>query len=378
MRTLKFLLQKEFRQILRNKAILRLIIALPVIQLIVMPLAADYEIKNVNISIVDHDHSTYSRNLIDKIRVSGYFKINDYSNSFAQSFEEFQKDKSDLILEIPKKFEKDLVSENQGNLFLAANAINGTKASVGSAYLSGIINGFNNEIRLKWIPASRANVTPVIEITSLNWFNPFLNYPFFMVPGILVVLVTMVCSYMCALNIVKEKEVGTIEQINVTPIKKYHFILGKLIPFWIIGMFVFSIGLLGVARLIYGIVPVGSLFLVYGFLAVYLIALLGIGLLISTYSDTQQQAMSLAFFCMMIFILMSGLFTPVDSMPQWAKDIAACNPVTYFIQVMRMVVLKGSGLKDIKIHFIVISAMAVFFNGWAIINYKKRPEKWNQ
>ena len=192
-----------------------------------------------------------------------------------------------------------------------------------------------------------------------------------MVPGILVILVTMVCAYMCALNIVKEKEIGTIEQINVTPIKKYEFILGKLIPFWIIGMFVFSVGLLGVAHLVYHIVPVGSLFVLYSFLSVYLIAMLGIGLLISTYSGTQQQAMSLAFFCMMIFILMSGLFTSIDGMPDWAKWISRFNPVTYFIQVMRMVVLKGSGLRDIQHQFIVIVGMAVFFNTWAIINYRK-------
>jgi ABC-2 type transport system permease protein len=371
MRALVFLLQKEFRQIFRNKAILRLIIALPIIQLIVMPLAADYEVKNVNISIVDHDHSTYSRRLTDKVIASGYFKVNDYSNSFAQAFEEFQKDRSDLILEIPKNFEKDLVSQNPGNLFLAANAINGTKASVGSAYLSRIIANFNNDIRMEWITPSRAGVSPVIDVTSLNWYNPFLNYPFFMVPGILVVLVTMVGSYMCALNIVKEKEIGTIEQINVTPVKKYHFILGKLIPFWVIGMFIFSVGLLGVARLIYGIVPAGSILLLYGFLSIYLIALLGIGLLISTYSATQQQAMSLAFFCIMIFILISGLFTSVDSMPPWAKVVANCNPVTHFIQVMRMVVLKGSGFSDIKNQFMIISGMAVFFNAWAIFNYKK-------
>ncbi len=371
MRTLVFLLQKEFRQIFRNKGILRLIIAMPIIQLIVMPLAADYEVKNVNISVVDHDHSAYSRRLTDKIMASGYFKLNDYSHSFDQSFVEFQKDRSDLILEIPNHFEKDLVSQNSGSLFLAANAINGTKASVGSAYLSRIIANFNSEIRLEWIAPARAGELPVIEVTSLNWYNPFLNYPFFMVPGILVVLVTMVGAYMCALNIVKEKEVGTIEQINVTPVKKYHFILGKLIPFWVIGLFVFSVGLLGVGRLIYGIVPAGSLWLIYAFLAVYLIAVLGIGLLISTYSATQQQAMSLAFFCMMIFILISGLFTPVDSMPAWAKVVANFNPVTHFIQVMRMVVLKGSGFGDIKHQFMIVSAMAVFFNAWAIFNYKK-------
>jgi ABC-2 type transport system permease protein len=371
MRTLKFLLQKEFRQIFRNIAILRLIIALPIIQLIVLPLAADFEIKNINISIVDHDHSSYSQKLTDKIIASGYFKMNDYSNSFDQSFQQFQKDKSDLILEIPKNFERDLVRESQSNLFIAVNAINGTKASIGSAYLARIISDYNNLIRLDWQQPLRSRATPTIEIASLNWFNPFLNYPFFMVPGILVVLVTMVGSYMCALNIVKEKEVGTIEQINVTPIKKYHFILGKLIPFWIIGMFVFSLGLFGVARIVYGIVSVGSLWVLYSFLALYLVALLGIGLLVSTYSSTQQQAMSLAFFLMMIFLLMSGLFTSVDAMPEWAKWISRCNPVTYFIDVIRMVVLKGSGFRDISEHLLIMAAFAILFNSWAVFNYKK-------
>lgn len=371
MRTLKFLLQKEFRQIFRNSMILRMIIAMPIIQLLVMPLAADFEIKNINISVVDHDHSPYSQKLIDKIMASGYFRLNDYSTSFNQSFQKFETDKSDLILEIPRNFEKELVRESESNLFIAVNAINGTKASVGSAYLGRIISNFNTDIRLQWMQPQKAPTTPTIEITTLNWFNPFLNYPFFMVPGILVVLVTMVGAYMCALNIVKEKEAGTIEQINVTPIKKHIFILGKLIPFWVIGVFIFSLGLLGVARFVYQIVPVGSIFLLYSFLFIYLIALLGIGLIISTYSATQQQAMSLAFFCMMIFLLMSGLFTPVESMPEWAKWIAACNPVTYFIEVMRMVVLKGSGFTDIKNHFLIMSAMTVFFNGWAILNYKK-------
>lgn len=371
MRTLKFLLQKEFRQIFRNKAILRMIIALPLVQLLVMPIAADYEIKNVNISVVDHDHSTYSRKLTDKIIASGYFRLNDYSNSFTNSFDQFQKDHSDLVLEIPKNFEKDLVRDNQGNLFIAVNAINGTKASVGSVYLARIIAAFNSAVRAEWIQLPSAEGPPEIEVAAINWFNPVLSYPFFMVPGILVILVTMVGAYMCALNIVREKEMGTIEQINVTPIKKHIFILGKLIPFWVIGNLVFTLGLFGVAWPVYHIVPAGSLWLMYGFLSVYLVALLGIGLLISTYSSTQQQAMSLAFFFMMIFILMGGLFTSVDSMPDWARWVARFNPVTYFIDVMRMVILKGSGLADIKQHVLIVAGMALFFNTWAVLNYKK-------
>jgi ABC-2 type transport system permease protein len=371
MKTLKFLLEKEFRQIFRNKTILRLIIAVPMIQLIIIPLAADFEIKNINIAIVDHDHSTYSQKLENSILASGYFKLATYTNSYASAFSLMQKDKADLILEIPPQFERNLVRENKQQLLLAVHAINGTNPNVGASYVNRIISEFNKEIRTTLIPQLRFNNSPVIEITSTNWFNTYLNYKLYMVPGILAFLVTMIGAYMCAVNIVKEKEVGTIEQINVTPIKKYHFILGKLIPFWVIGMFVFSLGLLVVSRIIYGIVPAGSLLVLYGFLSLYLVAVLGIGLLISTYSNTQQQAMSLAFFFIMIFLLMSGLFTPIDSMPEWAKWIARFNPVTYFIEVMRMVVMKASGFNDIKKHFIIMACFAVIINCWAIFNYKK-------
>ncbi len=371
MRTLLVLLRKEFKQIFRDKTMLRLIIAMPIIQLLIMPLTADYEIKNINISVVDHDRSAFSQNLTSKILSSGYFRLAGYSNSFQTGFKQMENDEADLILEIPQNFEKNLMRENSQKLFIAVNAINGTKAMVGSTYLGKIISGYNQQIRTELIPAAKMPKTPSIEITTSNWFNRHLNYPVFMVPGILVVLVSMVGVYMCSVNIVKEKEIGTIEQINVTPVKKHHFILGKLIPFWVIGMFVFSVGLFVVSRVVYGIVPAGSVLVIYLFLAVYLLAVLGLGLIISTYSNTQQQAMSLAFFFMMIFILMGGLFTPIESMPEWAKWIARLNPVTYFIEVMRMVVMKGSSFGDIKNHFFIIIGFAAFFNSWAIINYKK-------
>lgn len=371
MRTIKFLIQKEFLQIFRNKGLLPILFIAPMIQLLILPLAADYEVKNISISVVDHDHSAYSRSLISVITASGYFKNGGYSGSFKASLAQVEKDKSDIILEIPVNFEKNLVHEGGEKLFVAVNAINGVKAGLGGAYLTRIINNFNEKIRVEWISPSRFSSAPVIEIVSSAWFNPYMNYKYFMVPGILAVLVTMISSYVCALNIVKEKEIGTIEQINVTPIRKIHFILGKLIPFLIIGLAVFSIGLFAVGRFVYGISPVGSIALLYAFLFIYLIAMLGFGLLISTYSDTQQQAMSVAFFFMMIFMLMSGLFTPIESMPQWARIIAQSNPVTYFIQVLRMIVLKGSNFNDIKIHFLVITIFALGLNGWAVFNYKK-------
>lgn len=371
MRTLRFILQKEFRQIFRDPAILRIIFVMPVIQLLILPWAADYEIKDVRLSIVDHDNSAYTRQLVSKITSSGYFILQDYTNSYKDAQRDVERDKSDIILEIPVGFEKELVREDRSELFLAINAINGTKANLGGAYLRSIIQDYNREIRLKWIQFPRFNPELNIEITSSNWFNPLMNYKFFMVPGILVILLTMVGANLAALNIVKEKEIGTIEQINVTPIKKYHFILGKLVPFWVLGMIVLSLGLL-IARFAYGIIPAGSLLTVYVFAAIFLLAVLGLGLLVSTFTNNQQQAMLISFFLMMIFILLGGLYTSIDSMPEWAQWITRFNPVAYFIEVMRMVVLKGSGLVDISRHILIMSGFAVVLNGWAVYNYRKR------
>jgi ABC-2 type transport system permease protein len=371
MRPLKFLLIKEFKQIFRNKTLLPLIFALPLIQLLIMPLAADYEVKNINISIVDNDQSSYSKELTSKILASGYFQLAGYTHSFNESFKQIESNEADLILEIPYNFEHNLRRNRFEKLFIAVNAINGTKAGLGGSYLSSIIYDFNQNINTKLINQNSVASVKSIEVMSLNWFNPYLNYKVFMVPAILVILVTMVGAYMCGLNIVKEKEIGTIEQINVSPIKKHHYILGKLIPFWIIGIVDFSIGFFIIAWLIYGIVPIGNLLLLYAYLALFLIAILGFGLLVSTYSETQQQAMSISFFFMMIFILMSGLFTSIDAMPAWAQKIAYANPVTYFIEVMRMVVLKGSGLSNITKHIFIMIGFAILFNGWAIINYRK-------
>ncbi len=371
MRTLRFLLQKEFRQIFRDPSIIRIIFMMPSIQLLILPWAADYEVKNIQLSVVDHDHSQYSRQMVNKITSSGYFILQDYSGSYSNAMEQIEHDKADLVLEIPAGFEKKLIKENESTLFMAINAINGVKANLGGAYLRSIIQDYNREVRMKWVQLPRFSPELQVEVTASNWFNPLMNYKIFMVPGILVVLVTMVGAFLASLNIVREKEIGTIEQINVTPVKKYHFILGKLIPFWILGLLILSIGLT-IARVAYGIIPAGSLLVIYTFAAVYLLAVLGLGLLLSTYTSNQQQAMLLSFFMMMVFILLSGLYTSIDSMPGWAQVVTKFNPVTYFIEVMRMVVLKGSGLKDISTHLFTVLGFAVALNTWAVINYKKR------
>ncbi|MBS4063746.1 MAG: ABC transporter permease [Chitinophagaceae bacterium] len=371
MRTLRFLLQKEFRQIFRDPSIIRLIFIMPVIQLMILPWAADYEVKKIKLAVADADRSTYASQLTHKITASNYFQLAHYSASYEAALEEVEHNRADLILQIPASFEKELIKENKATLFIAGNAINGVKANLGSAYLRTIIGDFNQTVRMEWIQMPRFSPQTQIEVTSSNWFNPLMNYKYFMVPGILVILLTMIGANLTAINIVREKEIGTIEQINVTPVKKVQFILSKLIPFWLIGLIVLSLGLL-ISRLLYGIIPAGSFFTIYVFAAVYLLAVLGLGLLVSTYAASQQQAMLVSFFLMMIFILLGGLYTSIDSMPLWAQWITRFNPVSYFIEVMRMVILKGSGLADIKNHLFIMIGFALFFNGWAVISYRKR------
>ncbi len=371
MRSLRILLEKEFRQIFRNPAILRLMFMMPTIQLLLLPLAADYEVKQVKVCVVDFDRSSYSQRLVHKVTSTDYFQLVDYTDSYDKALHYVENDEADVVLQIPDGFEKQLVKENEVTVFMSLNAINGVKANLGGAYLRTIINDFNGEVRVEWLQPHGMNTQPVIGVEAINWYNPLMNYKIYMVPGILVILVTMVGGFLSALNIVKEKEVGTIEQINVTPIHKYQFVLGKLIPFWVLGLVILTIGLI-ISWLAYGIVPVGSLLTIYIFAAVYLLAVLGMGLGVSTLANNQQQAMLISFFLMMIFILLGGLYTSIDSMPRWAQVFTWFNPVTYFIEVMRMVVLKGSSLFDIRWHIAIVFLMAIVLNGFAVFNYRKR------
>src|ERR1700748_2399461 len=178
MRTLLFLLEKEFRQILRNRQIIRILIIAPVIQLILLPLAADYSVKNISIAVVDNDHSTFSQKLIAKITASGNFKLTGYTASYKEALSMVEQDKADLVLQIPAHFERDLVRENAQKLYVAINAIEGTKANLGGAYLSSIIQDYNQEIRQDWHTSATVAIedAPQISVASSNWYNPFMNF----------------------------------------------------------------------------------------------------------------------------------------------------------------------------------------------------------
>jgi ABC-2 type transport system permease protein len=372
MKVLSFILQKEFRQIFRDKTILAMMFAVPIVQLVILPFAANFEVKNVNVVFVDYDRSTYSQKLINKIASSGYFRIVGNTISYNDALKMIEKSEADIMLELPHGFERNLAREGSQQINMSVDAINGTKSSIGSGYLTAVIADFNRslDINIKTASSSVIGQSSVIDITHTDWFNPRKEYKYYMVPGILVLLLTLIGGFITALNIVREKEIGTIEQINVTPIKKWEFILGKLIPFWIVGMIVFTVGLIAM-YIVYDIFPKGSIAVLYLFAAVYLVALLGFGLLISTFSNSQLQAMFVAFFFMMIFMLMSGFFTSIDSMPDWARQFSNLTPVTHFIIVVRLIVLKGSGLGQVKTELLYLVGFALLLNSAAILNYRK-------
>lgn len=368
MRTILFILQKEFIQIFRNKTMLPIIFVVPLIQLMVLSYTATFEIKNVKLLIVDQDCSPASHDLASKFKGSPFFTVVDFSMSYAVAEEVLINNKTDQILHIPPGFEKGIISDKKSNLQVTTNAINGNAASLMSAYALSIIKDYNNNIIVEQLGLRQP--PDQISISSAFWYNPELDYFTYMVPGILVLLVTVISVFLSAVNIVREKEIGTIEQINVTPIRKYQFILGKLIPFWIIGLLELAFGLI-LAKLMFDIPMLGSLGLIFFVASVYLLVALGLGLLISTLTNTQQQSMFLTYFFIMIFILMSGLFTPVQSMPEWAQWMNKLNPIAYFIDVMRMVLLKGSVFNDISKQFFSLLVLAVLLNTLAVWRYKK-------
>jgi len=349
---------------------LPIIFVVPIIQLVVLAYAATFEIKNIDICLIDNDLSSTSRALAAKFEGSPFFNLTFSAQSFEKAEELLIKEKADIILNIPAGFEKKLVRENMSTLQIVINAINGTVAGISQAYCMQILTDFNRQVIVDWHGVSQTNMIKQINIQSSFWYNPELNYQIYMVPGILVILVTLIGMFLSGLNLVREKEIGTTEQINVTPIKKYQFIIGKLLPFWIIAIGELAFGLT-IGKILFDIPIVGSLITLFTIAAVYLLVVLGLGLFVSTLVDTQQQAMFVAFFFMLIFILMSGLFTSLDSMPDWAQTFNRINPMAYLVKALRMILLKGSTLANITTELINLSIYAVIILSLAIWRYRK-------
>ena len=362
---LKYLLQKEFLQIRRNPFLPKLIFVFPIVIMCVMPWVMNQEVKNIRVCVVDNDRSTMSQRLVHSIEQSNYFIFSGQQLSYDAALKEIEKSRTDIVLVIPPHFSRDLTHSNDGGgesptVLIAANAVNGTKGGIGSSYLSLIVT---------------ANVNPEIaaiqsKVSTLFLYNTHLNYKVFMIPALLAIVMMLMCGFLPALNIVSEKETGTIEQINVTPVSKWAFILAKLIPYWLIGLFIVTVCLL-LAWAVYGITCQGPLWLVY--LLAMLLALFfsSLGLLISNYSDTMQQAIFVMWFFVVCLMLLSGLFTPTRSMPDWSYATTYVNPMHYFIDAVRTVFVRGGGFSGIAHQVLALTCFALFMGSWAVVSYKK-------
>ena len=380
-RMIRFLLRKEFLQIGRDRTMLLQLFLMPMVQLLLLSNAATFEVRSARTYVVDRDHTAASRAVIDRFVASGRFVPVAGSVSTARADSAMLDRRVDMILVVPEGFERDLVRERRASVQLVLNAEDGVAAGVTQSYAREVLTSYSSELGADVTPslatidarveAPPQRGRPVVQVSRRGWYNAELQYRDYMVPGILVQLVTMIGTLLTAMNIVREKETGTLDQLNVTPVSKPAFIAAKLIPLWIIALVELSLGL-AIARFVFDVPMRGPLPLVFGAAAVYLVAALGIGLWISTFVETQQQAMFVSFFIMMIYLLMSGLFTPVRSMPHWAQWLARLNPVMHFTLLMRAVLLKGAGVGDVARELVILGGFGVFFLTMAVRQYRKR------
>ena len=367
---LKFLLEKEFKQFVRNAFLPRLVVIFPVMIMLVVPWIATMDIKDISIVVVDLDRSTSSRQLVKDIDASPYFKLRDITDNYDDAIRNIEYGLADAILEIPYGFEKDFMIERAASVQVSINTVNGTRGILGGSYLGSIMANFSQRLLLPAKPEAAISV-PRIELITQNRYNPLLDYKLFMIPAFMVIILIIMCGFLPTLNIVSEKERGTIEQMNVTPVSKFMFILAKLIPYWLMGIVILSICMV-LAYLVYGLYPIGNILIIYLYSFLFILSMSGLGLVISNHSNTMQQAMFVMFFFVIIFQLMSGLLTPIRSMPEWAQWITVFNPPRYFIQMMRLIYLKGGSVTDLTTEFFALLGFVLFFGFWAVISYRKR------
>ena len=254
---LRYLLEKEFKQILRNPFLSRILLAMPLMTIVLFPYVTNQEVRDVKVSIVDNDRSPASQRLAQKVAGSGYFRLADTPTDYQQALQGVEAGQADIVLEIPRHFERSLVRGEAGQVMVSANSVDGIRGGLGTQYLSTIVADFAAELRQEAGLAAAGAAVPLFRTEVRYRFNPTLDYKVFMVPGLMVMLVTLLCCSLTALNIVGEKEAGTIEQINVTPVPKSLFILSKLLPNWIIGFLALAFGML-FAWAVHGIVPQGN------------------------------------------------------------------------------------------------------------------------
>jgi ABC-2 type transport system permease protein len=379
MRTVLFLIRKEYLQVFRDRAMVFLIFVLPLAQLLLLGNAATFEIRRTRVHVVDLDRTPASREVIGRLAASPNFTVARVTAAPDLADEDLRARRAALVVTVPRGFEENVTARRPAPVQLQVDAENGAAAGLVQAYASRILADWAADVGTEVRPDARtarlaagapAPGVPRLDVRTRGWYNPSLDYRAYMVPGVLVILVTLVGTLLTAMNIAREKEIGTLEQLNATPLARWQFVAGKLVPFWLLALVDLAVGL-ALAKLVFDIPTRGSVLLVFGCAAVYLLVALGIGLWISAVAETQQQAMFMSFFVVMIYLLMSGLFTPVDSMPRWAQLAAQLNPIKHFVVIMRSVLVKGAGPAEIAAPLGALAASAAVVLTLAVRQYSK-------
>lgn len=359
-----YLAQAEVLHVIRDRATLVQVFVVPMVQLLLLSNAATFQIRNSDTYLVDFDRTTVSRGLVDRMQASGHFRIRESSPSLDRAHDALLAGRVTLTLVIPHEFEKNLIGTGQAPIELSVNAEKGSAAGIVQGYALQILTAYAEEL------SPPGSVRPRVDISVRSRYNATLNYKHYMVPGILVALVTLIGTLLTAQNIAREKELGTLEQLNVTPITRGQFIAGKVLPFWALGLVELGLGLT-LGRIVFDIPIRGSVLLLFGVAAMYLVVALGVGLWISTLVETQQQAMFVSFFIINIYLLMSGLFTPIDSMAPWVQVVTQLNPVRHFVAISRAILLKGAGPAEIAKPVFILAVTAVVVLTFAVRQHRK-------
>lgn len=363
---LPVLIRKEMIQFRRNAFLPRLIVMMPLMVMLVMPWVTSMDVRNIGIAVIDHDRSSLSQRYISHVSASDYFHYYGGVPDYQTALEMLDGGKIDVIVTLPEHWERDLQRGTAGQVSVVANGVNANKGAQGMQYAVQIAGQTLREMQ-----EEKGAVQTDGNIVVENRYNPTGNYRHFMIPALMITIMLLLCCFLPALNIVSEKETGTIEQINVTPVGKLEFTLAKLIPYWIMGLLVLSVAML-IAWWVYGLVPQGSVGVIYLGAALFAITMSGFAVAIANISSNMQQTIFVMFFFVMLFMLMSGLFTPVSSMPQWAQTVAYAFPPRYFIDLMRSVYLKGTILSELRLDIYALCILAVMMNILATVTFRKQ------
>ena len=370
---LKQMLIKEFIQAFRDKRTRFILFGPPLIQMLVFGYAANYEIRHVPTVVVDFDRTQESRELVSRFSSSPYFDVQRQLSDSQQVVDLLDRGDTVVALRINAGFSENLRKGQTAPLQVIVDGTNSNTALIASGYVSQIAQGFAQDYqqdRLQRISPMLVERTPRVQLEQRPWYNADLKSRWFFVPGVICSLTLVLVTTLTAFAVVREREIGTLEQIMVTPIRPVEFILGKTIPFFLIGLIdVALIATLG--TLWFGVPFRGSLAVLFVGTVVFLLCQLGVGLLISTISSTQQQAMITAFFFIMPAITFSGFGFPISTMPQWLQKLTYLNPLRYFLVVVRGVYLKGVGLDILWPQLAGMATLAVAVLTLSIIRFHK-------